>query len=142
MEEMMLDHMTFRVRDIARTRAFYSAALAPLGYALTFDQVFEGQAVLGFSHLDATEPEGQRADVWFMDGDSPYGQAPTTTSCHLCWRAQSRAQVDAFHAAALAAGGRDHGAPGLRPIYHPNYYGAFVIDPEGNNIEAVCHLPG
>ena len=75
----MLDHMTFRVRDIARTRAFYSAALAPLGYALTFDQVFEGQAVLGFSHLDATEPEGQRADVWFMDGDSPYGQAPATT---------------------------------------------------------------
>jgi predicted lactoylglutathione lyase len=61
--------------------------------------------------------------------------------CHLCWRAASRAEVDAFYAAAIAAGGRDNGAPGLRPHYHSNYYGAFVIDPEGNNIEAVCHRP-
>ena len=67
--------------------------------------------------------------------------APATTGCHLAWRAQTRAQVDAFHRAAIEAGGRDNGAPGLRPDYHPNYYGAFVIDPEGNNIEAVCHLP-
>ena len=63
-----------------------------------------------------------------------------TTGCHLAWTAQTRAQVDAFHAAALSAGGKDNGAPGLRPDYHPHYYCAFVIDPEGNNIEAVCHL--
>ena len=71
----------------------------------------------------------------------PDGGPPATTGCHLAWRAQNRAQVDAFYAAALAAGGKDNGAPGLRPDYHPNYYGAFVIDPEGNNVEAVCHLP-
>jgi len=96
----MLDHMTFRVTDIQRAKAFYSAALAPLGCSVC------------------------------------------TTGCHLAWKAQTRAQVDAFYAAAIAAGGKDNGAPGLRPEYHAHYYGAFVIDPEGNNIEAVCHLPG
>lgn len=135
----MLDHMTFRVRDIARTRDFYSAALAPLGYTISFEGAMEGVQMLGFSHADANEPNGQRMDVWFIDGTSPYGQAPATTSCHLCWRAARREQVDAFHQAALAAGGKDYGAPGLRPHDHPHYYGAFVIDPEGNNIEAVCH---
>ena len=88
-----------------------------------------------------SEPEGKRVDVWFVDGTSPYGNAPVTTSCHLCWRAASRAQVDAFYKAAITAGGKDYGAPGLRPHYHPNNYGAFVIDPDGNNIEAVCHQP-
>ena len=67
--------------------------------------------------------------------------ATATFGCHLAWRAKNRAQVDAFYKAAIAAGGKDNGAPGLRPDYHANYYGAFVIDPEGNNIEAVCHLP-
>jgi len=79
--------------------------------------------------------------VWFIDGPSPYGGPAVTSGCHLAWRASSRAQVDAFYQAAMAAGGKDNGAPGLRTDYHPNYYGAFVIDPEGNNIEAVCHLP-
>ena len=89
-----------------------------------------------------TSHDGKKADVWFIDGPSPYGGPPATTVCHLAWKAQTRAQVDAFYAAAIAAGGKDNGAPGLRPEYHAHYYGAFVIDPEGNNIEAVCHLPG
>jgi catechol 2,3-dioxygenase-like lactoylglutathione lyase family enzyme len=140
-ENTVPDHMTFRVSDITRTKEFYSAALAPLGYSLNLEGHYEGVNVLGFSHPDASEPEGKKLDVWFVDGVSPYGHAKATTSCHLCWRAQNRSQVDAFYKAALAAGAKDYGAPGLRPHYHPHYYGAFVIDPEGNNIEAVCHLP-
>jgi len=134
----MLDHMTFRVSDIQRAKAFYSQALAPLGYSLSFDGNY-GANIVGFAYPDASEPEGQKTDVWFIDGPSPYGGAAATTACLLAWRAQTRAQVDPFYRAAIAAGGKDNGAPGLRPAYHPNYYGAFGIDPEGNNIEAVCH---
>lgn len=136
----MLDHMTFRVTDMVRTKSFYSAALAPLGYSVAFEGNF-GMNVLGLAYPDAAEPDGKKADVWFVDGPSPYGGPPATTGCHLCWRAETRAQVDAFYQAAISAGGKDNGPPGLRPDYHPNYYGAFVIDPEGNNIEAVCHRP-
>lgn len=136
----MLDHMTFRVTDIGRTKAFYSAALAPLGYSVCFEGNF-GVNMLGFAYPDASEPDGKKADVWFIDGPSPYGGPPATTGCHLAWRARNRAQVDAFYQAAIAAGGKDNGTPGLRPDYHPHYYGAFIIDPEGNNIEAVCHRP-
>ena len=135
----MIDHMTFRVADMARTRAFYSAALALLGYRLLFERSFDGANIVGFGTPDATQPEGSHIDTWFIDGPSPHGGHPVTTGCHLAWVAGTRAAVDAFHAAALAAGGRDNGAPGLRPHYHANYYGAFVIDPDGNNIEAVCH---
>lgn len=137
----MLDHMTFRVTDIARTKSFYSAALAPLGYTVCFEGKHDSN-ILGFAFPDPAEPDGKKVDTWFIDGPSPYSGPPATTGCHLAWRAASRAQVDAFYKAALAAGGKDNGPPGLRPHYHPNYYGAFVIDPEGNNIEAVCHLPG
>ncbi|MFO1228339.1 VOC family protein [Roseateles sp.] len=136
----MLDHMTFRVADIQRAKAFYSAALAPLGYSLCFEGNF-GFNVLGFDYADPSEPSGRKADVWFVDGPSPYGGPATTSGCHLAWKAVSRAEVDAFYRAAIAAGGKDNGAPGLRPDYHPHYYGGFVIDPEGNNIEAVCHRP-
>ncbi|MCE1185777.1 MAG: VOC family protein [Rhodocyclales bacterium] len=136
----MLDHMTFRVADIARAKAFYSAALEPLGYSLCFEGQY-GSNILGFAYPDPTEPDGKKADVWFIDGPSPYGGPAATSGCHLAWRAATRAAVDAFYAAAMAAGGKDNGPPGLRPNYHPNYYGAFVLDPEGNNIEAVCHLP-
>jgi len=136
----MLDHMTFRVQDIARAKAFYSAALAPLGYSVCAEGYF-GANVFGLAYPDPGEPDGNKADVWFIDGPSPYGGPLTTSGCHLAWRAKNRAQVDAFYAAAIAAGGKDNGAPGLRPDYHAHYYGAFVIDPEGNNIEAVCHRP-
>ena len=136
----MLDHMTFRVTDIGRAKAFYSAALAPLGYSLHFEGN-HGANILGFACPDASEPDGKKADLWFIDGPSPHGGPPATTGCHLAWRAATRAQVNAFHATELAAGGNDNGAPGLRSHYHPHYYGDFVIDPEGNNVEAVCHLP-
>ena len=136
----MLDHMTFRVTDIHRAKAFYSAVLAPLGYSVAYEGQ-HGANILGFSYPDSSEPDGKKADVWFIDGPSPYGGPPETAGCHLAWRAESRAQVDAFYRAALAAGAKDNGAPGLRSHYHPHYYGAFVIDPEGNNIEAVCHRP-
>jgi len=136
----MLDHMTFRVTDIARAKAFYAKALAPLGYSVSFEGNF-GSNLVGLSYPDASAPDGQRTDVWFVDGPSPYGGPKTTSGCHLAWRADNRAQVDQFYAAAIAAGGIDNGGPGLRPLYHSNYYGAFVIDPEGNNIEVVCHAP-
>lgn len=125
----MIDHMTLRVADLGATRAFYVKALAPLGYTIGYEATHDGAGVLGFAH------DGH-IDTWFVDNTRPLS-GPT----HVCWRAPSRAAVDAFHAAAMAAGGRDNGAPGLRPHYHANYYGAFVLDPDGNNAEAVCHAP-
>jgi catechol 2,3-dioxygenase-like lactoylglutathione lyase family enzyme len=137
----VIDHMTFRVSDIARTKAFYTPVLATLGYALAVDTQHGDVSILGYGTPDASGPHGYKIDSWFIDGPSPYGGHPVTTGCHLCWSAPGHAAVDAFHRAALANGGRDNGAPGLRPHYHPDYYGAFVIDPDGNNVEAVCHTP-
>jgi len=112
------------IGDYERARDFYLAALAPLGYALVME--FDGVAGLG--------ADGN-PDLWIQRGGR------VEPRLHLALRAGTRAQVDAFHAAALAAGATDNGGPGLRPQYHPNYYGAFVIDPEGHNLEAVCHAP-
>ena len=120
----MIDHLTWTVRDLGRTKAFYAAALAPLGYGVVME--FEGMLGMG-------RPE--KPAFWLKQGEPP------TTPMHLAFRAEERAAVDAFHAAALAAGGVDNGKPGLRPDYHPNYYGAFVFDPDGHPIEAVCHYP-
>ena len=130
----MIDHITLRVRDLAATRSFYTAALAPLGYRIGYDAVHDGVGVLGFA-LD-TPGLGLKIDTWFVDHTEPVS-GPT----HLCWKAATRPEVDAFYAAARAAGGADNGPPGLRAHYHPNYYGAFVLDPDGNNVEAACHLP-
>ena len=135
----MLDHMTFRVADMARSKAFYSAVLAPLGYALLYEQAFDDSNVVGFGQRDGAQSGEAKIDTWLVDGPSPHSGSATTQGCHLAWLAPSRQAVDAFHAAALATGGRDNGAPGLRPVYHPHYYGAFVVDPDGNNVEAVCH---
>ena len=127
----MLDHVGISVHDLARSRAFYLAALAPLGYRLLMEvNPPGGHCYLGLGIIGSGKP-----DFWL-------GEAPVATGhLHLAFAAKDRASVDAFYAAALAAGGRDNGAPGLRPHYHPNYYGAFVLDPDGRNIEAVCHLP-
>ena len=119
----MLDHVSLRVQDFPRALAFYKAALAPIGYAVAME--VPGGAGLG---------EPGKPDLWI----SLTEKLPHPT--HLAFRT-SRARVDAFHAAALAAGGTDNGAPGVRADYHPHYYAAFVIDPEGNNIEVVCHDP-
>src|SRR5258706_13092209 len=119
----MIDHVSLRVSDFARSRAFFGAALAPLGYGLFADY---GDAA-GFG-------VGAKPDFWIGVGEAP-------GATHVCFAAASPAQGDAFHKAALAAGGRDNAAPGLRTAYHPTYSGAFVLDPDGNNIEAVCHRP-
>ena len=121
-EGSVIDHLGLRVRDVEKSRAFYEKALAPLGYRVLMDF---GLAVgLG-------GPDG-RPDFWL-------GKGEVETSCHVAFSGRDRDAVDAFHAAALAAGGRDNGAPGVRAHYHPDYYGAFVIDPDGNNVEVVCH---
>lgn len=145
----MLDHMTFRVKDIERSKALYAAMLAPLGYVPAYDGVHAGLRSVGLGFADPTHPQGMKVDTWLQDGQSLHGHAgdgqagsvPHTTACHLAWKAPNRAAVDAFYNAALAAGAKDNGPPGLRPHYHPHYYGAFVIDFDGNNVEAVCHAP-
>ncbi|MBP7701759.1 MAG: VOC family protein [Phenylobacterium sp.] len=125
----MLDHIGLTVSDFARARAFYDAALAPLGVAMVMEVTPEQTG--GSSHLGY----GSDGKPYFWIGDG----GATTGALHVAFTAADRATVDAFYAAALAAGGRDNGPPGLREHYHPTYYGAFVLDPDGHNIEAVCH---
>lgn len=118
----MFDHIGFGVTDLACSKAFFLQALQPLGVTVAM----EGPYGVGLG-------QGGKPSLWLSEtNDKP-------AHLHLAFAASSRAQVDAFHRAALAAGGTDNGAPGLRPHYHPNYYGAFVIGPDGHNIEAVCH---
>jgi catechol 2,3-dioxygenase-like lactoylglutathione lyase family enzyme len=121
----MLDHIGFSVSDYDRSKAFYQQALAPLGLGLEMEPI---AGVCGFG-------EPGKPFFWL---DS---RGPAHTALHVAFLADSRDVVDAFHAAALEAGGTDNGAPGVREIYHPNYYGAYVLDPDGNNVEAVCHKP-
>jgi len=118
----MFDHIGFRVRDLEASRRFYLAALAPLGVGVAM----EGPYGVGLGR-------GGKPSLWLSPGEPPL------SPLHIAFTAKNRAEVDAFHAAALAAGAKDNGGPGLRPHYHPNYYGAFAIDPDGHNIEAVCH---
>jgi len=120
----LIDHILFNVCDVERSTAFYAAALAPLGYKVV--KAYEGCAGFG---------AGPRADFWI------FRREPLTAGAHIAFYCGTRALVDAFHAAGIAAGGRDNGAPALRPSYHPDYYGAFILDPDGNNLEAVCHEP-
>jgi len=125
----MLDHMGFGVSDYPRARSFYEKALAPLGIGIVMEVRPEegGHAALGFG-------KDGKPFFWIALGN-------VSANIHVAFVAGSRAEVDAFHAAALAAGGRDNGAPGLRPHYHASYYAAFVLNPDGHNIEAVCHRP-
>ena len=127
----MIDHIGFPVSDYGRSKAFYQKALAPLGYSIFRELTPEqtgGAAHVGFW-------ANGKPDFWIGTGDTLRGVL------HVAFAAADRAAVDAFHRAAIASGGTDNGAPGLRPHYHPNYYGAFVFDPDGHNIEAVCHAP-
>jgi catechol 2,3-dioxygenase-like lactoylglutathione lyase family enzyme len=121
-EPMIVDHIGYNVRDFAASKVFYVQALAPLGITLRIEG--EGWAMMG---------RDGKPEFWFG------AMGPAQTGVHLAFAAADREQVRRFHAAALAAGGKDNGGPGLRPQYHANYYGAFVFDPDGNNIEAVCH---
>jgi catechol 2,3-dioxygenase-like lactoylglutathione lyase family enzyme len=129
----MIDHVGFGCTDYARSKAFYERALAPLGIVVAMEVKKEesgGYEGCGFG-------ENGKPEFWI--GAKPGADAQPTASVHVAFRASDRKAVDAFYAAAIAAGGKDNGAPGLRPHYHPNYYGAFVLDPDGHNIEAVCH---
>lgn len=127
----MIDHTGVVVSDFERSKAFYRQALAPIGYQLLLE--FPA-AVTGHTDV-AGFGEPPKPDFWISRG------TPNQPPIHIAFRVGTRAEVDSFHRAALAAGGQDNGAPGLRPHYHPDYYGAFVHDPDGHNIEAVCHLP-
>ncbi|HOC42488.1 MAG TPA: VOC family protein [Thermoanaerobaculales bacterium] len=120
----MIDHVILTVSDYASSRAFYLAALEPLGYEIVMEF---GQ---GAGYGVAGKP-----DFWIHQGD------PQRPPVHVAFSSGDRETVDRFWKAAVAAGGRDNGPPGLRTHYHPSYYGAFVLDPDGNNIEAVCHRP-
>jgi catechol 2,3-dioxygenase-like lactoylglutathione lyase family enzyme len=127
----MIDHIGMPVRDLARATEFYLQALAPLGIAIVLRVSAEESghgAAVGFG-------AEQKPFFWIGEGERPGGHV------HVAFAASSRAAVDAFYRAGLDAGGKDNGPPGLRPHYHANYYGAFVLDPDGNNIEAVCHAP-
>ena len=126
----MIDHIGFPVADYARSKAFYLKALAPLGYAL----VMEVQQDANDSPAAGFGANG-KPDFWIG------GEGALNRSVHIAVVARDRPSVDAFYRAALAAGGKDNFAPGLRPHYHPNYYGAFVLDPDGHNVEAACHTP-
>lgn len=121
---MIIDHIGLAVSDIERSKAFYTAALAPLGIT----QCQEAMGWVGYGR-------NGKPEFWFGTHEQP--QRPM----HIAFAAETRAQVDAFYKAALEAGAKDNGPPGIRALYHPNYYGAFVIDPDGHNIEAVCHRP-
>jgi len=128
----MLDHVGFAVADAERSKRFYEQALAPLGLSLvmsvTADQTQSEGTAHGF---------GTKNNPFFWIGDNER----VGEGSHVAFKVENRGLVDAFHVAALAAGGRDNGAPGLRPHYHPDYYAAFVFDPDGINVEAVCHRP-
>jgi catechol 2,3-dioxygenase-like lactoylglutathione lyase family enzyme len=124
----VIDHVGFPVADYLRSKAFYTKALGPLGYALVMEvqQDDDDTPAAGFG-------ANGKPDFWIG------GEGGLNRRLHVAIAAKDRAAVDAFYRAALAAGGKDNGAPGLRPHYHPNYYGAFVLDPDGHNVEAVCH---
>jgi catechol 2,3-dioxygenase-like lactoylglutathione lyase family enzyme len=122
----MLDHLGINVSDYDRSRDFYERALAPLGVSVLMEPI---PGTCGFGR-------DRKPTFWITDQ-----RTPSTENVHVAFTAPDRATVDAFHAAALEAGGTDNGGPGIREIYHPGYYGAFVRDPDGNNVEAVCHKP-
>lgn len=125
----MLDHVSFSVSDYARSRSFYEQALKPLGYRLVMEVTPEQSGSVSYAGFG----DDKKPYFWIGTG------SPLKGRMHVAFVAKDRAAVDAFHRAAIAAGAKDNGAPGLRPHYHRNYYGAFVLDPDGHNIEAVCH---
>jgi len=128
----MIDHIGIGAADFGAARRFYDAALAPLGMEMVME-------------VTAEETGGDYHGVGYGKADNPCfwvgSDGPRGSGIHIAFTAETRAQVDAFYAAAMGAGGRDNGPPGIRAHYHPDYYGAFVFDPDGINVEAVCHKP-
>jgi catechol 2,3-dioxygenase-like lactoylglutathione lyase family enzyme len=134
----VIDHTGVIVSDFSKSKAFYTAALDAIGLALLkeFPASVTGNTDVAGYGAPATSSLGASPEFWLAHGK------PGAMPIHVAFRVSSRTLVDAFYNAAIAAGGRDNGAPGLRPQYQPNYYGAFVLDPDGHNIEAVCRVPG
>jgi catechol 2,3-dioxygenase-like lactoylglutathione lyase family enzyme len=126
---LMLDHVSIAVSDLPRAARFYDAVMDALGVPC----VWREDRAIGYGRRHAADEDGHGYLTIRL------GAAPADPACHWCFRAPHRAAVDAFHAAGVAQGGRDDGAPGLRPQYHPHYYAAFLCDPDGNRVEAVCH---
>jgi catechol 2,3-dioxygenase-like lactoylglutathione lyase family enzyme len=126
----MIDHLSYYATDYPASKKFYDAALAPLGYVCTTEMTATWDTEFPTRRMCAYGPPGKSV-FWLMEVKHP------VTPRHIAFSAKSHAEVDAFHEAAIAVGAKDNGAPGPRPLYHENYYGAFVIDPDGNNVEAV-----
>jgi catechol 2,3-dioxygenase-like lactoylglutathione lyase family enzyme len=126
-----IDHIGLSVSDFEAAKKFYAAACAPLRMSIIMEF---GKDVTGDEPVAGLGADG-KPFLWISGGGK------TSPHTHIAIRAESRAQVDAFYKAAIAAGGRDNGPPGIRAMYHPNYYGAFVLDADGHNIEACCHRP-
>ena len=125
----MIDHTGLVVRDLQKSKTFYQKLLASIGYELLMEfpkEVTQTTAVAGFG-------EHGKPDFWLSEGN------PNEPRVHVAFRVKRRDLVERFHHAGIQAGGKDNGGPGLRPHYHPNYYGAFILDPDGHNVEAVCH---
>ena len=133
----MIDHISLPVSDYARSRAFYDKALGALGFKVAMEITDAPDFIgAGYGALGAPEP------VFWIGAARLAGAPPVSPDGqHIAFRAGNRAAVDAFYRETLAAGGTDNGAPGLRPHYHPSYYAAFVLDPDGHRLEAVCHRP-
>jgi len=124
----MIDHIGIEVSDYEQSKRFYLQALRPLGYELVME-------VQGFAGFGVPSTDGPIASFWLHQGESP------GFNTHIAFRASNREAVNQFYQAAIQAGGKDNGKPGVREIYHSNYYGAYVLDPDGLNVEAVCHKP-
>ena len=135
----MIDHLSLPVSDYARSRAFYDKVLGTLGYKVAME-ITDSPAYIGAGYGDSGSGHAEPA-FWIGAGRTPGPRPISPDGQHLAFRAPDRASVDAFHREALLAGGSDNGAPGLRPQYHPHYYAAFVLDPDGHRLEAVCHAP-
>jgi catechol 2,3-dioxygenase-like lactoylglutathione lyase family enzyme len=128
----MIDHTAINVSDLSVSRLFYQSVLAAMGYVIRHDS----GATVGYGLREPASVDDPGGEFWLAQGE------PFAPRSHIAFRAESRLQVDEFHRVALALGARDNGAPGLRPHYHPHYYASFVLDPDGYNIEAVCHHIG
>ena len=130
----MIDHLSTYATDYEKTKAFYQAAFAPLGYTIQAEFVAEWNPEWPTQRMCAFGPQG-KAVYWLAEVKN------AVSPRHIAFAANDRKSVDAFYQAGMEAGGKDNGEPGLRPIYHEHYYGAFMFDPDGNNVEAVCHKP-